>query len=161
MPDIQCPDSEVRIISRRLPLRTSESKDTSKLLILVWLWFRSPHNEVAAQMMRTSEPPHLVGKSNASAALADAARRIDRRIAGRSTFLLAGPDRLAGRRPGLRALVAFRGARHARARYALSPGRRRHGLPRPKGLDRSRDQQADEAACERPLKQLHWKSPSR
>src|SRR5262252_8578308 len=58
----QCPDSEVRIISRRLPLRTSESKDTGKLLILVWLWFRSPHDEVAAQMMRTSEPkPHQCG----------------------------------------------------------------------------------------------------
>jgi hypothetical protein len=26
-------------------LRTSESKDTSKLLILVWLWFRSPRDE--------------------------------------------------------------------------------------------------------------------
>jgi hypothetical protein len=25
---------------------------------LVWLWFRSPHDELAAMMMRTSEPPH-------------------------------------------------------------------------------------------------------
>src|SRR5262249_54935027 len=25
---------------------------------LVWLWFRSPHCELAAGMMRTSEPPH-------------------------------------------------------------------------------------------------------
>src|SRR5262249_4778584 len=25
---------------------------------LVWLWFRSPHDELAARMMRTSEPPH-------------------------------------------------------------------------------------------------------
>jgi hypothetical protein len=33
-------------------------KDTSKLLILVWLWFRSPHEGLAAEVMRTSEPPH-------------------------------------------------------------------------------------------------------
>ena len=28
-------------------LRTSESKDTSKLIDLVWLWFGSPHDERA------------------------------------------------------------------------------------------------------------------
>src|SRR6478672_3462157 len=33
-------------------------KDTSKLLFLVWLWFRSPHDGRAATMMRSSEPPH-------------------------------------------------------------------------------------------------------
>jgi hypothetical protein len=33
-------------------------KDTSKLLFPVWLWFRSPHDGLAATMMRTSEPPH-------------------------------------------------------------------------------------------------------
>ena len=33
-------------------------KDTSKSMDLVWLWFRSPHNEPAATMLRTSEPPH-------------------------------------------------------------------------------------------------------
>src|SRR5271169_6863494 len=33
-------------------------KDTSNLLILVWLWFRSPHDRLAAAMMRSSEPPH-------------------------------------------------------------------------------------------------------
>src|SRR5262245_22171306 len=37
-------------------MRTSESKDTSNLLNLVWLWFRSPHFGLAAIMMRTSEP---------------------------------------------------------------------------------------------------------
>ena len=55
----QRPDSEVRIILRHPRLRTSESKDTSNLLILVWLWFRSPHVGLAARMMRTSEPPTL------------------------------------------------------------------------------------------------------
>ena len=39
----KCPDSEVRSISQRPPIRTSESKDTSNFLNLVWLWFRSPH----------------------------------------------------------------------------------------------------------------------
>src|SRR5690606_34799975 len=29
-----------------------------QLIDLVWLWFRSPHDEPAAGMMRTSEPPH-------------------------------------------------------------------------------------------------------
>src|SRR5579872_6586229 len=33
-------------------------KDPGKPIDLVWLWFRSPHDEPAAQMMRTSEPPH-------------------------------------------------------------------------------------------------------
>jgi hypothetical protein len=40
------------------PLRISESKDTSKPLIPVWLWFRSPHLGLAEGMMRTSGPPH-------------------------------------------------------------------------------------------------------
>ena len=48
----------LRIIMRHPRLRTSESKDTGKPTILVWLWFRSPHDELAASMMRTSEPPH-------------------------------------------------------------------------------------------------------
>jgi hypothetical protein len=39
-------------------LRTSESKDTSKPIDLVWLWIKSPHDERAAIWMRTSEPPH-------------------------------------------------------------------------------------------------------
>src|SRR3954462_16043662 len=30
----------------------------SQLIDLVWLWFRSPHFGLAAEMMRTSEPPH-------------------------------------------------------------------------------------------------------
>src|SRR5215472_12045165 len=55
----QCPDSEVHIILGHARLRTSESKGTSNLLNLVWLWFRSPHLGLAARMMRTSEPPHL------------------------------------------------------------------------------------------------------
>src|SRR6266404_896724 len=54
----ECPDSEVRIISRHPRLRTSELKDTRNLCYLVWLGFRSPHDELAARMMRTSEPPH-------------------------------------------------------------------------------------------------------
>src|SRR5262249_36524696 len=29
-----------------------------QLIDLVWLWFRSPHCELAAGTMRTSEPPH-------------------------------------------------------------------------------------------------------
>src|SRR6476469_1503814 len=29
-----------------------------QLIDLVWLWFRSPHFGLAAEMMRTSEPPH-------------------------------------------------------------------------------------------------------
>jgi hypothetical protein len=33
-------------------------KDTGNLLFPVWLWFRSPHDGLAAAMMRTSEPPH-------------------------------------------------------------------------------------------------------
>jgi hypothetical protein len=33
-------------------------KDISKPMILVWLWFRSPLDERAAQMTRTSKPPH-------------------------------------------------------------------------------------------------------
>ena len=37
---------------------TSESKDTSNLLNIVWLWFRSSHFGFATRMMRTSEPPH-------------------------------------------------------------------------------------------------------
>jgi hypothetical protein len=39
-------------------LRTSESKDTWQLIDLVWLWFRSPHFGLAAEMMRISELPH-------------------------------------------------------------------------------------------------------
>ena len=30
----------------------------SQIVDLVWLWLRSPHDEIAATMMRTSEPPH-------------------------------------------------------------------------------------------------------
>jgi hypothetical protein len=33
-------------------------EDTSNSLNLVWLWFRSPQCELAATMLRTSEPPH-------------------------------------------------------------------------------------------------------
>src|SRR3984885_9994401 len=40
-------------------------KDTSKPIDLVWLWFRSPHNEFAASLMRTSEPPHQAGSKHA------------------------------------------------------------------------------------------------
>src|SRR5262249_58029196 len=53
-----CPDSEVRIICGALVCELRNRRDTSKLLVLVWLWFRSPHDESAARMMRTSEPPH-------------------------------------------------------------------------------------------------------
>src|SRR3974377_1951934 len=38
------PDCEIRFIARQAHLRISESKDTSKPLILVWLWFRSPQS---------------------------------------------------------------------------------------------------------------------
>jgi hypothetical protein len=31
-------------------------KDTKQLVDLVWLWFRSPHDELAAMMMRTPPP---------------------------------------------------------------------------------------------------------
>jgi hypothetical protein len=34
-------------------LRTSESKDASNFIDPVWLWFRSPHDGLAAAMMRT------------------------------------------------------------------------------------------------------------
>src|SRR2546421_4210403 len=44
----ECPDSEVRLIGQHARIRTSESKDTSNLLILVWLRFRSPQSELAA-----------------------------------------------------------------------------------------------------------------
>src|SRR6201984_2832247 len=47
--DIQCPDSEVRCIERRPRLRTSESKGHWQLLILVWLWFRSPHRRTSGR----------------------------------------------------------------------------------------------------------------
>src|SRR5215475_3230271 len=53
-----CPDSDVRIICSTLVCELRNRKDTSKLLVLVRLWFRSPHDERAARMMRTSEPPH-------------------------------------------------------------------------------------------------------
>jgi hypothetical protein len=33
-----------------------ESKDISKFIDLVWLCLRSPHNKLAAIMMRTSKP---------------------------------------------------------------------------------------------------------
>jgi hypothetical protein len=33
-------------------------RDTSKPIDLVRLWFRSPHDKLPAEMMRTSEPPH-------------------------------------------------------------------------------------------------------
>src|SRR5271155_1291123 len=55
----QCPDSEVRIVARPHVCELRNRKDTSKPIDLVWLWFRSPHDELAARMMRTSEPPHL------------------------------------------------------------------------------------------------------
>jgi hypothetical protein len=42
----------------RAHLRTSESKDTSNALNLVWLWFRSPQFGLAATTLRISEPPH-------------------------------------------------------------------------------------------------------
>jgi hypothetical protein len=40
-------DSEVRIMLRRLVCELRNRKDTGKSLLLVWLWFRSPHNEFA------------------------------------------------------------------------------------------------------------------
>src|SRR3954466_12674521 len=64
--DHQCPDSEVRIIVRYPRLRTSESKDTSQPIGLVWLWFRSPHEGLAEIMMPTSEPPHWHGRCYSS-----------------------------------------------------------------------------------------------
>ena len=30
----------------------------SQIIVLVWLWFRSAHDRLAAEMMRTSKPPH-------------------------------------------------------------------------------------------------------
>src|SRR5262245_25681705 len=47
-----------RTTLQRNPIRTSESTDTSNPLLLVWLRFRSPQYELAAAMLRTSEPPH-------------------------------------------------------------------------------------------------------
>src|SRR5262249_44897123 len=54
----QCPDSEVRIVSRSQVCELRNHKDTSKTIDLVWLWFRSPHRGLAALLMRTSELPH-------------------------------------------------------------------------------------------------------
>ena len=53
-----CPESEIRFILRLAWERISDSKDTSKSKILVWVWFGSPLDERAATMKRTSEPPH-------------------------------------------------------------------------------------------------------
>src|SRR3974390_2868635 len=38
----ECLDFEIRFNGRQVHLRISESEDTRKALILVWLWFRSP-----------------------------------------------------------------------------------------------------------------------
>jgi hypothetical protein len=37
------------------PLELWNRQDPSKLIDLVWLWFRSPHDQLAAIMMRTSD----------------------------------------------------------------------------------------------------------
>jgi hypothetical protein len=50
------PDSEVRSISRSHVSNFGIERDTSKPIELAWLSF-SPHDELAAQPMRTSEPP--------------------------------------------------------------------------------------------------------
>ena len=45
-------------LSGALVCELRNQRDTSNLLILVWLWFRSRHDGLVATMMRTSEPPH-------------------------------------------------------------------------------------------------------
>jgi hypothetical protein len=52
-----CPDSEARAVLRHSRLRTSESKNASKLLIECGFGSERPPHELAATMMRTSEPP--------------------------------------------------------------------------------------------------------
>src|SRR5215468_9639871 len=49
-----------------------------QLIDLVWLRFRSPHCELAAGMMRTSEPPHerRGGVSDGAAALCPRGHRV-------------------------------------------------------------------------------------
>src|SRR5262249_45902335 len=42
-------------------------KDTSHVLIPVWLGFRSPHEGLAASLLRTSEPPHWRQNSGSAA----------------------------------------------------------------------------------------------
>jgi hypothetical protein len=55
------PDSEVRGISRSHVSNFGIERDTGKPIELAWLSFRSPHDELAAQPMRTSEPPRQGG----------------------------------------------------------------------------------------------------
>jgi hypothetical protein len=55
----KCPDSEVRIIlAATTTFANFGIEGHLQTIDLVWLWFRSPHDELAATAMRTSEPPH-------------------------------------------------------------------------------------------------------
>jgi hypothetical protein len=79
--DAWCLDSEVRLILRPHVYELRNQKDTSKPIDLVWLWFRSPHDELAAVMMRTSEPPHWLelqqpGRSRCGAGFCRLQRRV-------------------------------------------------------------------------------------
>jgi hypothetical protein len=53
-----CPDSEVRIIVLQTRLRTSESKGHEHLIDSSVALVQRPHDELAAILMRTSQPPH-------------------------------------------------------------------------------------------------------
>src|ERR1700730_13106596 len=44
----ECPDSEVRMPARPLIYELRNRKDTRELIDLVWLWFGSPHDGLAA-----------------------------------------------------------------------------------------------------------------
>src|SRR5262249_31671272 len=57
-----CPESEVRFILRLARERTSDSKDTSKPMILVWFGSEIRLMRLAGRMKRISEPPHLAAR---------------------------------------------------------------------------------------------------
>ena len=50
-------DSEVRIFAERSNFANFGIGGHWEVIDLAWLWFRSPHNELRQDWMRTSEPP--------------------------------------------------------------------------------------------------------
>src|ERR1700730_18201422 len=55
--ELQCPDFEVRTATRPLVYRLQNRRDTGKSTIPGRFWFRSPHDDPAAALMRASDPP--------------------------------------------------------------------------------------------------------
>ena len=55
-------------------LRASESKGHQQPIDLVWLWFRSPSDWLAASTMRSSEPPYRPGPERCPCAACPARR---------------------------------------------------------------------------------------